>query len=151
LRQAVGSEGRIVGVDLTGEMLAEAAKRIAENHWSNVELVQSDAAMFQFPQPVDGVLSTFAITLMPEYDRIIKNGAMALRPGKKIVILDFKKPDTWPAWLINLFVFVTRPFGVSIDLAERHPWDSIHRYLTHVQLHEFYFGGVYICVGEAPS
>ena len=72
LREAVGSEGRIVGVDFTGEMLAEAAERIAENRWSNIELVQSDAAMYQFPERLDGILSTFAITLMPEYDLIIK-------------------------------------------------------------------------------
>ena len=151
LRQAVGSEGRIIGVDLTSEMLEEAAKRVAENHWSNVELVKSDAAMFQFPQPVDGVLSTFAITLMPEYDRIIQKGAAALRAGKKLVVLDFKKPDAWPRWLINLFVWITKPFGVSIDLTERHPWDSIHRHLSHVQWQELYFGSVYICVGEAPE
>jgi len=150
LRRGVGSEGRIIGVDLTREMLDRASTRIAKNHWSNIELVQSDAAAYDFPERVDGILSTFAVTLMPEYDRIIKNGAAALGSGKKFVILDFKKSDAWPAWLINFFVFVTKPFGVSIDLAERHPWESIQRYLTHVQIYELYFGGLFLCVGEAP-
>jgi len=151
LRAAVGSEGRIVGVDLTAEMLGRATKRIADNHWSNIELVQRDAAAYEFPGRADGILSTFAITLMPEYDEVIKSGAAALGSGKRFVILDFKKPDAWPTWLIKFFVFITRPFGVSIDLAERHPWKSINRYLTPVQYHELYFGGLYICVGEALS
>jgi len=151
LRQAVGPEGRIIGVDLTEEMLDKAAARIARNHWSNIELVKSDAAAYEFPKGVDGILSTFAITLMREYDGIIKRGAAALGAGKKFVILDFKKSDTWPLWLITFFVLVTKPFGVSLDLAERHPWESMERYLTHVQMDELYFGGVYLCVGEVPS
>lgn len=150
LRRAVGSKGRIIGVDLTGEMLDRAAARIAQNHWSNIELVHSDAVAYHFPGRVDGILSTFAITLMPEYDEIIKSGAAALSPDKKFAILDFKKSDAWPAWLINFFVFITKPFGESIDLAERHPWESMQRYLSHVQMYELYFGGLYLCVGEAP-
>jgi ubiquinone/menaquinone biosynthesis C-methylase UbiE len=47
LRQAIGPEGRIIGVDLTAAMLDQARQRVAENGWSNVELVQSDAALFQ--------------------------------------------------------------------------------------------------------
>jgi demethylmenaquinone methyltransferase/2-methoxy-6-polyprenyl-1,4-benzoquinol methylase len=43
LRAAVGETGRIVGVDLTPEMLAQARARAAEEGWRNVELVEADA------------------------------------------------------------------------------------------------------------
>lgn len=149
LREAVGSEGKIVGVDLTPEMLAEASKRIGRNRWSNIELVQSDAAAYQFPERVDGILSTFAITLVPEFDKTVRYGAAALSSGKRFVILDFKRPDHWPMWLVKFFVLISRPFGVSLDLAERHPWESIRRYLPLVEFKELYFGGLYLCVGQA--
>jgi len=116
--------------------------------WSNVRLVQSDAAAFEFPRPVDGVISTFALTLVPEYDRVIEHAAAALRPGKRMVILDFKLPN-WPAWRINLFVVLTRPFGVTRDLGDRHLWESVDRHLRTVLFEERYFGGIYICAGEA--
>jgi len=149
LRRSVGPAGRIVGVDLTPEMLEEADRRVRRSGWSNVELVQSDAAAYRFPEALDGIISTFAITLIPEYDKIIAKGAAGLSPGKRFVILDFKKPDNWPMWLIRLFVVFTRPFGVSLDLADRHPWESIGRYMASIEFRELYFGAVYLSVGQA--
>src|SRR3954454_2905316 len=49
IEEAIGPAGRIVGVDLTDAMLARARKRIETNGWSNVSLVQADAADFDFP------------------------------------------------------------------------------------------------------
>ncbi len=149
LRAAVGPEGKIVGVDLSADMLTAACERIQRNNWSNIELVQGDAATYQFPERVDAILSTFAITLIPEFDQVIQSGAKAMASGKRFVILDFKKPDNWPMWLIRFFVFLARPFGVSLDLTHRHPWESVDRHLTTVQFKEVYFGLLYTCVGEA--
>ena len=148
LRERVGSEGKIIGVDLTAEMLSAADKRIGRHHWSNIELVQSDAAAYDFPDRTDGIISTFAITLIPEYDQIIKKGATALSPGKRLVVLDFKKPDSWPTWFVKFFVIITRPFGVTLDLADRHPWESIKQCLDLVEFNTKYFGGIYIATGQ---
>lgn len=151
LRQGVGARGRIIGVDLTPAMLDRARQRARRNRWDNIELVQSDAAAYRFPERVDGIISTFALTLVPEYDRVIRNCTAALPPGKRFVILDFKKPAEWPGWLIQTFALLTRPFGVTLDLADRHPWESIRRHLAFVAFKEFYFGSVYVCVGAAPD
>jgi len=148
LRKEVGSNGNIIGVDLTPEMLEKADKRIRRNGWQNVTLDQSDAAVYRFPEHIDGIISTFALTLVPEYDRIIQKGAAALSPNARFVIVDFKKPDKWPRWMIKSFVILTRPFGVSLDIADRHPWESVARYMTMVEFRELYFGALYLCVGE---
>jgi len=148
LRELVGSEGKIIGVDLTAEMLSAANKRIERHNWSNIELVQSDAAAYSFPDRTDGIISTFAITLIPEYDKIIQKGAKALSSGKRLVILDFKMPDSWPRWLIKFFVIITRPFGVTLDLADRHPWESMDQCLDLVEFDTKYFGGIYIAAGQ---
>jgi len=148
LRERVGSEGKIIGVDLTAEMLAAAGRRIERNKWSNIELIQSDAGAYVFPEHVDGIISTFAITLVAEYDQIIKRGASALSNGKRLVVLDFKLPDKWPMWLIKFFVILSRPFGVTLDLADRHPWESIERYLHLKAFKSFYFGAIYVAAGE---
>ena len=49
IEDLIGPEGRIVGVDLTDAMLAQAQRRIETNGWRNVSLVQADAAEFDFP------------------------------------------------------------------------------------------------------
>jgi len=148
LRDRVGAEGKIIGVDLTTEMLSAAGRRIERNHWTNIELVQCDAGAYAFPENIDGIVSTFAITLVEEYDEIIRRGAAALAPGKRMAILDFKLPVNWPMWLVKFFVILTRPFGVTLDLAERHPWESVERHLDLKEFNSFYFGAVYIVAGE---
>lgn len=149
LRQKVGPEGKIIGVDLTPDMLSMADKRIKRKGWSNITLVRSDAAAYPFPGRVDGIISTFALTLIPEYDKVIQRGAAKLLPGGRFVLVDFKKSDKWPMWLLKLFVILTRPFGVSLDLADRHPWESVARHMALIEFKELYFGGIYLCIGEA--
>ena len=149
LQERIGASGKIVGIDLTDRMLDQARKRIEHERWSNVELVQADVAHYAFPNAPDGIISTLAITLIPEYDRVIRNGAAALRPGGRFVILDLKKPDNWPMWLIRAGVWFAKPFGVSLDLAERHPWESLARHLSNTSITQLYGGIAYIAVGQA--
>lgn len=147
LQKAVGFEGRIIGVDLTDAMLAMAKTRIEENNWKNVELVLSDAALFQFPPDIDGIISTFAITLIPEFDTVIRNGCRSLKKGGRWVILDLKEPLSWLASLEPLYIFITKPFGVTRELSFRHPWESMEKYMEDTSFHELFWGFSYISVG----
>ena len=147
IQKYVGAAGKIVGVDLTVDMLQKAEERVKRHGWKNVTLVQSDASRFNYPAKTNGILSTFAITLIPEYDEIIKKGSEALSPNGRFAILDFKKPE-WPDWLIRFFLFISQPFGVTLDLSNRHPWESIEKYLTAVCFERLYFGLTYLSVGE---
>ena len=96
LERAIGPEGRIVGVDLTDAMLAEAQDRVEVNGWRNVSLVQSDAVAFEFPSAVDAILSTYALTQVTGCADVIAHGAAALRPGGRWTVLDLKLPDSAP-------------------------------------------------------
>ena len=139
LQKAVGPEGKILGVDLTDYMLGQARMRIEENKWSNVELIQCDATEYEFTEKADGILSTFAITLIPEFDLVIKNGCSALAPGKRFVVLDFKLPSNGLSFLA--------PLGASLEMASRHPWESIDKYLSESAMKELYGGFAYISTG----
>lgn len=148
VQEYLGDEGRIIGVDLTDAMLAQARARIAKNDWDNIELVQSDAAEYEFPVNLNGVFSSFALTLVPEYEKVIERAAQALAPGGRLVVLDLKLPDNWPGWLSQLGVLITRPFGVTRDLSERQPWKVMPTYFHKVDAKQLYGGFAYIAVGE---
>lgn len=148
LLEQVGPAGKVIGVDITDRMLEQARRRVEAHGWENVELVHSDASTFPYPKSVKGILSTFAITLIPEFDTIILKGREALLPGGRFCVLDFKKAEDKPLWTAKLLVRFTKPFGVSLDLAERHPWESLERYFPQTTFHEFYFGYTYIAVGR---
>jgi demethylmenaquinone methyltransferase/2-methoxy-6-polyprenyl-1,4-benzoquinol methylase len=127
-----------------------ARKRVAHARWRNIELVEADVSEYAFPSGLAGILSTFALSLVSEYDEVIRRGAEALRPGGRMSLFDIKKPDSWPDWMVRFTAWINRPFGVSVDFADRHPWESIARHLDEVRFREYYGGYLYLSVGEAP-
>lgn len=151
LVERVGPSGKVIGVDLTDAMLKQARERVAREGWHNVELVQADAAEYRFPEGVNGIVSTLALTLSPDYDRIVERGARALAPGGHWVVLDLKKPDQWPEWVFEVALWLTRPYCVERESTQRHPWESIQRHLPRSSLRELYFGGAYLAVGSKPA
>ena len=125
LEQAIGADGRIVGVDLTDAMLAQARQRIEGNGWSNVTLVQADAVEFEFPAEVDAIVSTYALSQVPKCGEVIAHGAAALSPGGRWVVLDLKVPDRAPRRLAQLGVAAVRPFASIEEWIARRPWEAI--------------------------
>lgn len=147
LRAAVGAHGRVIGVDLTEAMVEQARQRVHAAGWQNVKLVVADAASYAFPNGVNAVLSTFAVTLAPTYDDILRRAAAALAPGGRLAVLDLKLPERWPTWLVRFAAWLNRPYGVTLELGERHPWESVRRYTEERAFREFYFGALYLSVG----
>ncbi len=150
LRNKVGSEGKILGVDLSGDMLEQARQKCRVRGWSNVDLIQCDAGSFAFPDEVGGIISVFALRSIAASDRVIQRGAEALSPGRRFVVLDLKMPEKAPDLLKKLFVLFARPFGVSRELEARRLLESAENYLTNISIFELYFGFAYILTGEAP-
>ena len=152
LEQAIGADGRIVGVDLTDAMLAQARRRIETNGWSNVTLVQADAAEFEFPAGVDAIVSTYALSQVPECGEVIAHGAAALSPGGRWVVLDLKVPDRAPRRLAQLGVAAVRPFASIEEWIARRPWEAIRTAmedeLADVTWTELFFGTAFLASGS---
>lgn len=148
LREAVGPTGRVVGVDLTKAMLQGARTRIERAGWANVATVQADALDYRFPQPIDAVISTYGLEMVPEYDAVIKRAAAALPPSGRLALLGLKHPERWPGWLVELGIALNRPFGVDRSYQEHRPWLSVRTHMTEVEHREFLFGAVYRSAGR---
>lgn len=151
IMERIGPTGRLIGVDLTDAMLAQARARVAREGWKNVELVQGDAAKVELPQGVAGILSTLALTLMPGYDEVIARGARALKPGGRWVVADLKEPRDVPEWLLKAGLALCQPYGVTLEYADRHPWEVLERELPHTQMRELFFGIAYIATGRREA
>jgi demethylmenaquinone methyltransferase/2-methoxy-6-polyprenyl-1,4-benzoquinol methylase len=155
IEQAIGPEGRIVGVDLTDAMLAQAQHRIETNGWSNISLVQADAAEFDFPTEVDAILSTYALSQVPECGDVIAHGAGALSGGGRWVVLDLKAPDNVPRWLAQPGIALVRPFASIDQWIGRRPWEAIRAAmqgrLTDLSWTELFFGSAFLAAGSRGS
>ena len=155
LEKVVGPGGRIVGVDLTDAMLARAQDRIEANGWGNVSLVQADAAGFDFPAGADAILSTYALTQVPECAEVIAHGAAALAAGGRWAVLDLKIPGRTPGWLAQLGTATVRPFAAIDEWMMRRPWEAIRaamqEELADFSWTELFFGTAFLAAGSSPS
>jgi ubiquinone/menaquinone biosynthesis C-methylase UbiE len=152
LEKAIGPGGRIVGVDLTDAMLDQARERIKTNGWDNISLVQSDAVEYEFPAQVDAILSTYALSQVPECAAVIAHGAAALSAGGRWAVLDLKVPDRTPGWLTQLGTASVRPFAAIDEWMMRRPWEAIRgamqEELAHVSWTELFFGTAFLAAGS---
>lgn len=148
VRQAIGDNGRLIAIDLTDAMLNEAKSGIEKQGWKNITLVHGDAASYVFPADINAIYSTFCLTLIPEYQSVIEKASQALARGGRFVLLDIKMSERWPLWVVKLGVALTKPFGVTLDLAQRKPWKVMESYFRRVTVTELYGGFAYIAVGE---
>jgi demethylmenaquinone methyltransferase/2-methoxy-6-polyprenyl-1,4-benzoquinol methylase len=152
IEEAIGPDGRIVGVDLTDAMLAQAQDRIRTNGWSNVSLVQADAAEFDFPTGVDAILCTYALSQVPECAEVIADGAAALSRGGRWVVLDLKVPANTPRWLAQLATAIVRPFASIDEWIMRRPWEAIRaamqEELADLSWTELSFGTAFLAAGS---
>jgi len=125
-------------------MLNIARIKIKKNKWDNVEVQSKEVLEFNYIN-VDAVISTLAFTLIPEYQQLLNKISKELPRGKKLVILDLKLPEKIPYWLMKILVKFAEPFGVTLDLAERKPYEEVEQYFSEVEITEYFFGIVYIC------
>lgn len=145
---AIGPNGKLIGVDVTDKMLEQARKKIQKNGWKNVELVLCDVAEYRFPETVDGIFSTGALSYSSEYDKIIKRGHEALKLGKNFVLLDFKKSEGPTRIFAPILLLTTKPFAVGKEYYERQAWKSIEKYFEKTSYFEGWGGFLYISVGK---
>jgi demethylmenaquinone methyltransferase/2-methoxy-6-polyprenyl-1,4-benzoquinol methylase len=151
-QEVVGSEGKIIGVDLTDAMLDQARKRVNRNGWENVSLVHSDALTYKFPERVNGVISTYALSLIPDLQKVLHKGAAALESGGRLSVLELQVPSYWPGWLVSSAVALMKPFAVTEEWLERRPWRMIRstmaELLESITRIERYFGLTYVIAGQ---
>lgn len=151
LEESVGPEGKIIGVDLTDAMLEQARQRTIDNGWKNVELVQSDAAQYEFPKQVNGVISAFALTFIPDCALVIQHGSQALAPERMWVVLDMAWPARLPIWARSILFFLSS-YGITADVVRRRPWELVQQamkqHLVDITIKRFWLGFFYLASGK---
>jgi len=114
LRERVGPDGRVVGVDVVPAMLGQARRRIDRARWGNVHAVRGDATR----PPVagaDAVLSTFLVGMLDDAAPAVREWIELVRPGGRVALLNAGRSDRPVALPLNLllraFVRLTAPGG----------------------------------------
>ena len=98
LARAVGPEGSVVLADINPWMLAEAERRLDGSPLaSQISLMEADAEDLPFADATfDVVTIGFGLRNVTNKDRAIREMLRVLKPGGRMVVLEFSRPVAWP-------------------------------------------------------
>ena len=102
LQQGVGPEGRIIGVELSPDMLAVARGKVVEQGWTNVTLIEGSVEEAALPKLVDAVLTFFTPEIAIS-DQAMSKALAALGPEGRLVAAGVKRAEGWSGIFFNLF------------------------------------------------
>lgn len=81
---------KIYLVDLCSSLLKVARERIAQNGWSNVVVVETDAAGFTPREGAADVITfSYSLTMMPDWEKALHQACRILAPGGYLGVVDF--------------------------------------------------------------
>lgn len=149
LRAAVGPSGRVLGVDLSPEMLAQARQRVQRAGWGNVQLQCAAAEVALLPQLSDAVLLHFTHDIL-QSPQALAHLLRHLRPGARIVATGLKwtAPGLAP-W--NALVGMHMAQSVTHYEGLRAPWLPLAQHGAQLAVDMLVMGTIFVAHGTWPG
>jgi SAM-dependent methyltransferase len=149
LKERIGTNGRIIGLDPSPDMLERARERVAAHQWDGIELLAATAASAPLHGRADAALFHFTHDVLRDaasLDHVLAH----LRPGARVVASGLQWAPPWmPA--ANLFVFGAALYSVTCLSGLSQPWDLLAQRLMDVEVRTRGFGGIFVASGKLPG
>jgi len=148
----IGPGGRLIGIELSPEMLAQARALVRRRGWTNVQLVRVSAETAAISPPADAAILCAVHDVMRS-PAALANVLGSVRDGGRIVAGGPK----WVPWRqsgalsLNLSTWKLNRGCVTTFEGFRRPWSRLAALVPDLHVDERYLGCGYIASGTRPS
>lgn len=112
----VGATGKVIGVDMTPQMIARARANATKGGYTNVEFRLGEIEALPVADgTVDVIISNCVLNLSPEKGRVLAEAGRVLKPGGRLVISDMVSDRPVPEVLQGNLDAVAACLPVSRD------------------------------------
>lgn len=156
LQDAIGPTGRLIGVELSPDMIERARQRVTREGWSNVALIEANAEEVELePDSVDGVLCFYTGDLMLS-EPALARAVGALRPAGRsgasgwIVAVGPRRATGLLGVLPNLITLAYSGFFVTTTNPSKiaRPWATLERLIGPLEVEYYRLGMQFIVRGQ---
>ena len=149
LRDKVGPEGGVVGIEESPEMAAVAREHIACEGWDNVTVVQAQAEDAEIGLTADAALFCAVHDILQSPDAL-RNVLTRLRPGAWVAAGGGKWAAPVMVALNSMVGVLHAPYVRDFSGFDR-PWRHLERLVEDVRVEEMAFGSGYVMTGRTPA
>jgi SAM-dependent methyltransferase len=115
----VGLEGRVIGVDMTPEMIAKARANAARGDYDNVEFRLGEIECLPVADnSVDAIISNCVINLSTDKPSVFREALRVLRPGGRLAVSDVVATAELPSDIREDLVLYSACAGGAATLGE---------------------------------
>jgi len=149
LRNKVGPEGGVVGIEESPEMAAVAREHIACEGWDNVTVVRAPAEDAEIGLTADAALFCAVHDILQSPDAL-RNVLTTLRPGAWVAAGGGKWAAPMMVALNSMVGMLHAPYVRDFSGFDR-PWRHLERLVEDVRVDEMAFGSGYVMTGRTPT
>ena len=145
--ERVGRSGRIIGVELSADMLALARRRVDANGWANVTLIRASMESVRLPERWDAALFHFTQDVLRSRDALANIFSQS-NESARVALAGTK---LFPWWLapLNLYIWLANRSYVTTFEGLSHPWSLLQQeYVPDLRVRPVWLGASYVASGR---
>jgi arsenite methyltransferase len=145
IREGIGENGHLIGIDQSPDMLAIARRRVDESGWRNITLIEGSMERALVPVQIDAILFCYTHDVL-QSPAALENIFRRAKLGARIAVTGTKLLPWWLGFLNPVILARSYPYLTTLD-GLRRPWTLLEEFVPNLEVRAALGGMSYVASG----